>query len=367
MRLLLIILMGLNLVLLTCQEKPFRQIPVENPVVRKNTVFESGENLSLPKFQALKAKYQPDTIFHGERNEFKRILLLRDWIKRIIKIDNSGEGYPGKGQAEAILDAALEGNGFHCGHYMIVQNALLNAYGYVTRCMAAGEGDLDALEGHHGVNEVWVNSLNKWVMIDAKYNNHFEKDGLPLSALEIRDEWLKNKGADIQLVKGPDRTPIEYDEDVNNRSKEEFVRIYTWLEWETYNDRYSAWPDVKSHMNHLADEYSRDHVWLWGGKPHWAYGTDYMVLVKDRDAIEWTPNTLSSRVEIEGSTARIFLDAETTPNLKTCQIRRQPSSTWEDVSEALELGLSSGRNELEFRVLNTAGAAGPVHKIIIEN
>lgn len=58
MRAMPIIVVGLSLVLLACQEKPFRQVPVENPVVRKNNVFKSGENLSLPKFQALKAKYQ---------------------------------------------------------------------------------------------------------------------------------------------------------------------------------------------------------------------------------------------------------------------------------------------------------------------
>ena len=54
--------------------------------IKVAVAFISFEDLSSPKFQALKEKYQLDTIFHGEKDELKRILLLRDWIRKVISI-----------------------------------------------------------------------------------------------------------------------------------------------------------------------------------------------------------------------------------------------------------------------------------------
>jgi hypothetical protein len=365
MRIIYTLSIALCLSVLACREKPFHQVEVDNPLYRANTVFTSFEDLSSPRFQALRSKYKLDTIFHGEADEFKRVLLLRDWIKKVIAIDNSGEPYPGEGHAEGILDAALKGHGFHCGHYMIVQNAVMNSYGYVTRCLGAGEGVPDGLEGHHGVNEIWINAYQKWVLSDAKYNCHFEKYGIPLSALEVRDEYLKNKGADIMLMKGPNRVATPFDSE-QKRSKELFARIYTWVEWEMSNDRYTRWPHFDSKLNMYEDRYFKDHVWLWDGKPHWAYGTKYLNAVTDRGAIEWTPNTVASEVDIRGTEATIALKTAT-PNLKAFQMRTSPEAMWVDVSEQVHPGLKDGINRFEFRTLNLAGISGPVHTVVIQN
>jgi len=178
---------ALAVLLLKCTSSSFHEVKTDNPEFIPDTSFVSFENMASPKFSALKAKYQLDTIFHGETDELKRILLLRNWIKGQIKIDNQGP-YPGDGSPESILDEAAKGHGFHCGHYMVVQNAVMNAYGYVTRCLGAGEGAPNELEVHHGINEIWLNTYHKWFLSDAKYNYHFEKNGIPLSALEVRDE-----------------------------------------------------------------------------------------------------------------------------------------------------------------------------------
>ena len=155
-------------------KKPFHIVKVNNPEYTPDTTFESFEDLSSPKFHSLKEKYQLDTIFHGETDEFKRILLLRHWIRSVISINDPGP-HPGDGSAESILDYALKGNGYHCGHFMVVQNAVMNAYGYVTRCLGAGPGGQDGEQTHHGIDEIWLNSYHKWFLSDAKYDHHFEK------------------------------------------------------------------------------------------------------------------------------------------------------------------------------------------------
>ena len=350
-------------------KKLFHDVKVNNPEFIPNTTFVSFEDLSSPKFKALKEKYQLDTIFHGEKEELKRILLLRNWIKTHIKIDNVGP-YAGDGSAESILDEALKGHGFHCGHDMVVQNAVMNAYGYVTRCLGAGEGAPNELEGHHGINEIWLNTYHKWFLSDSKYNYHFEKNGVPLSVLEVHDEYLKNKAADITLMKGPLRVPTEIYPELNNRSKELFARIYTWINWDQYNNRYSNWPSKdSSDVVMYEDDYYKTHTWIRDGKPNWSYNTRYLHLVSDRKAIEWTPNTLASKVGIEGSKARIELSSNT-PNLKTYQMRmpgEDPiANGWQDVSNVVEIELKNDKNEIIFRAENLADVTGPEHKVVIE-
>ena len=97
-------------------KKPFHEVKVDNPAFFANTSFKSYEDLSSPKFKALKEKYQLDTIFHGETDELKRILLLRNWIRKVISVNDFSDSYPGDNYAEGILDAALKGHCFHCGH-----------------------------------------------------------------------------------------------------------------------------------------------------------------------------------------------------------------------------------------------------------
>jgi len=345
----------------------------DNPPFIRNTAFKAHEDLASPKFEALKEKYQLDTVFHGEEDEFKRQLLLRNWIRTVIHIGDFEPSYPGEGYPEKIIDEGLKGQGYHCGHYMIVQNAVMNAYGYVTRCLGAGPGVKGGPDGHHGINEIWSNKFQKWYLSDAKYNHHFEKNGIPLSALEIRDEYLKNKVADVVLVKGPDQTSIEADGVADakgkmvQKTKADFAQTYTWIEWESQNDRYTHWPDNSDDLavlNMYQDEYFKSNQWIWDGKPHWAYGTEFMKLVSDRNAIEWTPNTILSKVDIENGTAHIQLESET-PNLRSYQMKRAADDGWQEVSSSADIEISGDKEEIIFRTVNLAGVTGPEHRIII--
>jgi hypothetical protein len=361
-------LAGWMLTALGCKNNhPFQNLVVDtNPAFIPDTAFVSFEDLTHPKFQALREKYQMDSVFHGEKEEFKRILLLRDWISKVIKIDDYGP-YPGDGSVESILDEGLKGHGFHCGHFTAVQNAVMNAYGYVARCLLADVGvpvDYMVGGGHHAINEVWTNTYHKWFLSDAKYNDHFEKNGIPLSALEVRDEYLKNKGADILLVRGPDRIPTQVYPGLNI-SKENFARVYTWLNWGKFGNRYTNWPKTKTdYMLFYEDDYFKNHTWLWDGKPLWAYGTEYMILVPDRRAIEWTPNVVRTSVQISDAVASITLTSAT-PNLKSYQMKQLPSNDWMDVSNSVKLTLEKDSNEILFRSMNAAGVAGPEHKVVI--
>lgn len=338
-------------------------IEVENPEYRSNTVFNYYEDLNSPRFNQLISKYQLDTVFKGEEDEFQRILLLKEWIHSVMPIDNNGDPYPGDGFVERILDSALDGVGFHCGHFMRVQNAVLNAYGFVTRTIGAGPGVAGVIDSHHGINETWVNSFGKWVLIDAKYNHYFEKDGIPLSALEVRDEYLKNKAKDIVMIKGVHRVVTDFDQEFQ-RSKESFARTYTWIEWHVNNNMFTVWPEYQEKLIVYEDDFFRNNTWIWGDKPHWAYDKpEFMIREPNREAIEWTPNTIDSKVSIDGALVVIRLNS-TTPNRKGYQMKLD-GGAWKRVDSTVEVDLQKDEHEIVFRVVNDAEVTGPEHRVVI--
>ena len=362
----IILMMAFGILFIGCGRRTYYQVEVPNPVMVKNTIFQSFEDLSSPKFDHLIRKYQLDTIFHGEKDEFKRILLLRHWIKTVIKINDFGDPYPGGGYAEGILDAALKGQGFHCGHFMTVQNAIMNAFGYVTRTLGAGPGVKGGPDGHHGINEIWLNQYNKWFLSDAKYDHHFEKNGVPLSALEIRNEYLKNKATDIVKVKGPGRVPFDIDQETG-LSREQNAQTYTWIEWHGYNNMFTVWPDYQDLLIMYDDDYFKTHTWIWGGKPHWAYAKpEFMKPVSESEYIYWTPNTISSKVNIEGRKAHIELVSET-PNFKEYEMKESADGNWAKVSEKFDIQLKKRKYDLSFRAINLADVPGPECRILIDS
>ena len=350
--------------IISCGPREYFQVEVDNPEFKPNTVFNGSEDLTSPKFSHLIEKYQLDTVFYGETDELKRILLLRHWIKSKVKISDFETSYPGDGDVEKMLDLAMEGQGYHCGHYMRIQNAIMNAYGYVTRTLGAGPGVQGGPDGHHGINEIWLNDYNKWFLSDAKYDHHFEKNGIPLSSLEVRDEYLKNKAADIVIVKGTDRTVIDADPETGTK-KERSAQTYTWIGFHGNNDIFTAGPDHQEMNIMYEDDFFKNNTWIWGGKPHWTYEKpEYRRLVQNRAAIEWTPNTIASKVSITNNKAHIVLTTNT-PNLKTYEMKDDTSDNWQKVDETITIDLIKEKHELLFRTVNLAGVSGPEHKIVI--
>ena len=152
------------------------------------------------------------------------------------------------------------------------------------------------------------------------------------------------------------------------RTRADFAQTYTWISYETYNDRYTNWPESGKHVSILTmyeDDYFKNNTWIWDGKPHWAYNVkDHLVREPNREAIEWTPNIIHSNLKLEGDVVHIDLASET-PNLKTYQMKKLPEGSWEDVPATVKVHVADTGQELAFRAVNLAGVAGPEHKIIV--
>lgn len=339
----------------------FVVVPVDNPRYCGNEMFRAFEDYYSPQMRQLRTRYGLDAVVAGETDEWKRILLLRHWIKSNIAIDNENPT-PTRGDAFAILDAALQGGKFHCTHFSIVQHAVLNSFGYVARRLGCGPGLMDD-GGHHGVNEVWVNRFSKWVLIDAKYDAHFEKNGVPLSALEIRDELWRDGAKSVVCMVGPDRRPMEPDPATGK--SETRPDTYRWCSWETDTNRFTTFPArPTSTLVVLDDENFRTHTWYRDGRPHWAYDTQYFIRTTRRDWIEWTPNVITSKVTIEDGKAHVVLGS-CTPNFRCFQMMDK-AGAWQDCGEEVDLPLDrSARTRSVFRTMNLFGVTGPEHRVEI--
>jgi hypothetical protein len=334
----------------------FQVVPQDNPRLRINELFIGQEDLRSPRFAELRARFQLDAVVRGVDGEFARILALRHWIKQRIRIEDDNPSAVAHMDAMDILVAAEAGGGFHCAHFRLVQQAVLSAYGHVTRSLGVGDGRKERGR-HHGVNEVWVNELGKWVLTDAKYDLHYEKAGVPLSALEMRAEILADGGAKVERAYGPQRERRE-------AGPTERMETYRWLSWELNGNVFSNFPGhVSSALVAYEDDYTRANSWYRDGSPHWAYAARFFIPTPHATWIEWTPNVISSHVDIVGERARIGLGS-CTPNFRSYAMRLG-ATPWADCGDRLELAIPADGLRLEFRVENLAGVAGPVHRVVI--
>jgi hypothetical protein len=338
---------------------------VENPQFRQSQIFFRFEDITSPPFVELKRRFAFADAVKGVDGEFERILRLRQWIFNTLKVDESKPNPPL--DAISILAQGPSGGPFECTHAMIVQNAVMNAMGYVTRVLQPGPGQNEntyLAAGNHGVNEIWSNTHRKWFLSDAEFDGHFEKGGVPLSALEIRDEYLKNGGKDLDLVVGPERKKVE--------PRLLFSpHAYRFVGYELTGDRHTQSGWTSGVLAVLDDDYFKKNTWYRWSHPldgkaqiHWASRQNFFVRVAHRDWIEWTPNVIQVRAEIQDQAARVRLRSYT-PNFDRYEMRR-PGAQWERTTADFELKLSGPRIEREFRSVNVAGVAGPVSRLLIE-
>jgi len=338
----------------------YRVVPVENPAYRPNELFTSFEDISSPRFQVIRDSYPLAKLIAGEQDEFQRILLLRNWVHKQLVVDKS-KPVP-EGDALVYLAEGPKGAAYSCGHQEVALNATLNAMGYVTRCIFSGAGAAEGrLSGAHGMCEVWSNSLVKWVIVDSEHDSHFEKAGVPLSALEIRDEVIKNGGADVVRVDGPERKPQPREQD---DSYGRTPKTYTFVSWRLQGDVHSALHPRSSAEVVYDDDYWRANTWGRGGQPHWAYKAGYFIPIKQRGWIEWTPNVLRVKADVKGNAVAVRVDS-CTPNLKEYQLSAD-GGAWQPTKDSFTLELAKPKHEWRLRSLNTLNVPGPEYKLVVE-
>lgn len=199
-----------------------------------------------PRIARLREEYGLEGVVAGCETEFEGFLALKRWVRG--QWDH-GLWYnrPEVDDGLGILEAVSRGERFFCGSYARVFVDAATALGWPARRVAVSIEDCEAPRDYttwnvgHAVAEVWSNEYRKWVMMDPDINVHYERDGTPLNALEIREAWLDGVADEVEMVQDqpefviPDarhvrlalRDPTcrkDYDEEVNRHLFARFLR-----------------------------------------------------------------------------------------------------------------------------------------------
>jgi hypothetical protein len=178
-----------------------RELKADLPVAVRSHVPFVTASYTDESLVTLRRRYPLEKLAIGGRDEWQSQLLLKEWVHKAIPPGSPLVSY---NNALEIHEHAARGATFWCTHYTITYAECAAALGWQVRKIGVDRkhGPEGMGSSHHGVAEVWSNQFRKWVVIDAQSNLHFEKAGVPLSAWEIRAEWLKDGGKSVDHVVG---------------------------------------------------------------------------------------------------------------------------------------------------------------------
>jgi len=312
------------------------------------------DSFSNPKLKQLRDKYKLEEVVAAGKVEFEKQVLLMDWTHRQFK----SFGHPSTNVQGAlgILDAINQGHTFFCSQYAQLLVSSAASLGWVDRPLALRrhQGVAKGGSSEHTSTEIWSNQYGKWVMLDPTSNMYLEKDGKPLNAYEIRQEWFYRDGHDLTFVIA------------NKRYKKADLPVF--LQRIAGFGNLTVDPDELDKYGFTAYIPNTDLM---------DSGFDYgkMFIVKDKlcDGTHWHERIVPSNpavdpyFPIDQAALTLATDSKEitaqlktlTPNFKEYQVRID-NKDWKPSSDNLIWPIHSGVNHLEARTVNQFGVTGPV-------
>jgi hypothetical protein len=167
-----------------------------NGVLRGDILPVRFQRFDEPQLDRLVAREQLRALVVNTPRQFDQIQRVQDWVNAQWP-DGSPNPYP-PWNALTILDwIRSDRTGGFCAQYAQVFLQSLAALGYMARYIEIGNHENPYA---HYLTEVWSNDFDKWVVMDADFNVHFERRGVPLSAIEIHDALVSSTLADVVPV-----------------------------------------------------------------------------------------------------------------------------------------------------------------------
>lgn len=313
--------------------------------------FDSVDN---PKLRELRDRYHLTNVIAAGKSEFEQQILLMDWVHNRFK----KFGQPSikvKGALE-ILQGIENNETFFCTQYAQLFVSAAASLGWVDRVLALrrhqdrpGTGSTE-----HSTTEIWSNQYRKWVMLDPTSNMFLEKNGIPLNAWEIRDEWFNYSGTNLTFVIGKEQ------------------KKYRKADLPIFLKRFPGFGDL------AIDPYELDKYGFIGYIPNTDLmdsGFDYgnMFITKDHhcNGTTWhkrkNPKNPATEPYFPINQATLTLTEQSghlvatlstlTPNFSHFEVNRE--NEWFKTKETLQLLLKPGVNKFKFRSTNLFGSVGP--------
>ena len=338
-----------------------RSIKTVLPEIRNSNYPFTSIDYDDPRLVELRNKYPLQQVVAGAPDEWTAQQLLKDWVFRQIP---GGQPTSSPNDALEILRRASEGEQFYCTFYAITYIECALALGWQARKIGVDRkhpGGYQQGSSHHGVSEVWSNQFCKWVLIDCQSNLHFEKDGVPLNALEVRSEWLSDQGAEVDHMVGA--PPHKFEQNpamVWSVPDSDEIATYYWLHVQDT----AVFTPGKTRFLLLEDAHNVGEVWfqndteLGHSQFHSAYLKNRFEPTGRLDDLYWSVGVVDTRsIRVSPGTIHFQLDTYC-PNLSGFEMSTD-GANWRSTEEALDWSLSQGWNTLGLRTKNDAGVTGP--------
>ena len=326
-----------------------------DPIIRSDYPF-FYEKYSNSDLQRLRKQYSLEEIIAPGKNDFEQILLLNEWLVEHVPF---GSPPPMRPQALQILYHGLNGQTFYCTYVSFTLMQMYCSLGFTARKMTSVG---------HGTMDVWSNYWRKWMQVDPSRNSYFRLAGtaVPLNSNEIRREYYRNGGVDMEMVFGTEQRAERVT--FERRDKDGAYRYrqdgYAWVAYKSRNNFFEV-PFAYWNYDYLIaeDEYNENRTWQANGK------TDVRETLGTRTRrvgdIFWTLNQAHIHLYDQGSSG-LEVQLEThTPNFESFEISVD-NGEWQSSDPILSWELHKGQNFLKARSRNKFGVAGPEHKIVLK-
>ncbi|MCC7177525.1 MAG: hypothetical protein IT177_03960 [Acidobacteria bacterium] len=339
------------------------QTPGQSPDAPRLPVrFEDYSAARLAEFAARERLVE---VVQGASSDFEAILLLKDWVAAQWP-DSVPDPYP-PWDAITILDWIREGRtGGFCAQYAQVFLQALAAIGIPARYVEVGQTDNPYA---HFTTEVWSNHFNKWVLVDAHYNLHFERDGIPQSVLEVHDAFVRGQHEALDVVLGAVREGHPDPRDYPHRT----AGLYYYVRYLLKADHVSAPNEPPADRYEDTVEWVDEHTVPWESStvpseyPHerlTRYETD------DRALVEWSPNQVWITPERTGPLTFTLSLQHTVLQPARAEYRviddEGTAGPWQpQASGQITWTIGPRDRRLEVRGVNVRGIAGPVSAVAI--
>ncbi len=218
---------------------------------------------NAPRLAQLRDEFGLEAIVSDCESEFEGMLALKRWVRSRWNHGWSRSGDKVK-DALDILHEAAKGEQFNCGYYSIVFSECATALGWPARRVGLTimdcefPRDFNVGNVGHSVVEIWSNEYEKWVIMDSDLNVYYQRDGLPLNALEIRDAWLSGCADQVEMVQ---------DEPAFVQPSAETVAIHREISegYEDYDLEVSRFTNQRFTRHRVIDYYARVNIagWEW--------------------------------------------------------------------------------------------------------
>ena len=341
-----------------------REVITDLPEVKSSRFAFATSDYHDELLEELRRRYRLEEVVAAGEDEWNRQLLLKDWVAG--KITNGNPTVEARDALE-ILENAAAGKKFYCTYFAITYMQCAQALGWQARKLG-----VDRLHGpdslgssHHGVAEVWSNRFAKWVVIDAQSNLHFEKDSFPLSAWEIRAEWLKNQGRDVDHVVGvpPDARRKNPAIVWWERADEDETACYFWIyvsdnavNWDEQGAAGFIFPrdSANAGLTWYQNDYQNNR-----SIPHTGYRKKLFRSTERLEDAYWTVGLVEAGID-SAAGGKLFLGLESYCPNRTGYEATFDGKTWETVADERQLAwpVKKGWNRLGLRTASRGGVKG---------